>query len=191
MHRLATSFVLGYHGCDEAVAEAVLAGKAFKQSQNDYDWLGPGVYFWEANPLRGLDFALEMVVRRPNLVKKPTVIGAVIDLGLCLDTTTKAATDMLAVAYQSLLDSLADPATRMPKNGADLRMRRLDCAVVGRLHAILKNSDMEVDTVRGVFVEGAPIYSGSGFHAKTHSQIAVKNLACIKGVFRVPKDQLA
>lgn len=183
--------MLGYHGCDEAVAEAVLAGKAFKQSQNDYDWLGPGVYFWEANPLRGLDFALEMAVRRPKLVKKPTVIGAVIDLGLCLDTTTKAATDMLAVAYQSLLDSLADPATRMPKNGADLRMRRLDCAVVGRLHAILKNSDMEVDTVRGVFVEGVPIYSGSGFHAKTHSQIAVKNLACIKGVFRVPKEQLA
>jgi hypothetical protein len=191
VHRLATSFVLGYHGCDEAVAEAILAGKAFKQSQNDYDWLGPGVYFWEANPLRGLDFAKEVAVRRPNLVKNPTVIGAVIDLGLCLDTTTKAATDMLAVAYQSLLDSLADPATRMPQNGADLRMRRLDCAVVGRLHAITQGTDLEADTVRGVFVEGEPIYQGSGFHAKTHSQIAVRNQACIKGVFRVPKNHLA
>lgn len=182
--------MLGYHGCDEAVAEAVLAGKAFKPSQNKYDWLGPGVYFWEANPLRGLDFAKEMAVLRPNRVKKPAVVGAVIDLGLCLDTTTKAATDMLAVAYDSLLGSLADPTSKLPKNSADLRMRRLDCAVLGRLHAILKNSDMEVDTVRGVFLEGEPIYEGSGFYAKTHSQIAVKNLTCIKGVFRVPKNQL-
>ena len=49
MHRLSTSFVLGFHGCDEVVAEAVLAGKAFTPSQNRYDWLGSGMYSWETN----------------------------------------------------------------------------------------------------------------------------------------------
>jgi hypothetical protein len=41
-----------------------------------------------------------------------------------------------------------------------------------------------------VFIEGAPIYEGSGFFEKTHIQIAVCNPDCIKGVFRVPDAQL-
>jgi len=39
--------------------------------------------------------------------------------------------------------------------------------------------------------EGEPIYESAGFYSKTHVQIAVCNPACIKGVFRVPKEQLA
>lgn len=39
--------VIGYHGCDRAVAEKVLQNKThLKQSDNSYDWLGPGIYFW-------------------------------------------------------------------------------------------------------------------------------------------------
>ena len=39
-------------------------------------------------------------------------------------------------------------------------------------------------------MEGKPIYPTAGFNEKTHIQIAVNNPACIKGVFRVPKNQL-
>lgn len=39
--------VLAYHGCDVQVAERLLRGEQFKKSQNDHDWLGEGVYFWE------------------------------------------------------------------------------------------------------------------------------------------------
>ena len=40
------SFVLGYHGCDAALAEEVLAGREIlRPSRNDYDWLGEGIYF--------------------------------------------------------------------------------------------------------------------------------------------------
>ncbi len=39
--------VLAYHGCDAAVAERLLAGEPFQNSENDHDWLGAGVYFWE------------------------------------------------------------------------------------------------------------------------------------------------
>jgi hypothetical protein len=45
VHRLATSFILGYHGCDANVAKKLIDGKPFKKSENDYDWLGPGIYF--------------------------------------------------------------------------------------------------------------------------------------------------
>ncbi len=48
----------------------------------------------------------------------------------------------------------------------------------------------EFDTVRGVFVEGAPIYPTSGFREKTHIQICVSNPGVIKGVFRVSSNDL-
>jgi hypothetical protein len=52
------SFVLGYHGCDRDIAEEVLSGKfALAPSKNEYDWLGHGVYFWEHNPRRALEWA--------------------------------------------------------------------------------------------------------------------------------------
>lgn len=86
MHALSASFVLGYHGCDRGVAERLLGGENFKLSSNDYDWLGPGIYFWEANPQRGLDFARELAVlkRDKGRIRKAGVVGAVIELGLCL-----------------------------------------------------------------------------------------------------------
>lgn len=88
MSRLATTFVLGYHGCSLPTAERLLDGEPFKQSRNVYDWLGKGVYFWEANPLRALQFAKEQLERRGGKRAKPGIVGAVIDLGLCLDLTT-------------------------------------------------------------------------------------------------------
>jgi hypothetical protein len=46
MHRLASTFVLGYHGCDRVVGERLLRGTPFRPSDNEYDWLGPGIYFF-------------------------------------------------------------------------------------------------------------------------------------------------
>jgi hypothetical protein len=40
------------------------------------------------------------------------------------------------------------------------------------------------DTVRCGFTEGARAFPGSGIFRKSHIQIAVRNPACILGVFR-------
>ena len=59
------------------------------------------------------------------------------------------------------------------------------------VHTIRRDrNDQPIDTVKGVFLEGRPIYEGSGFYERTHIQIAVRNHECIKGVFRVPPAQL-
>lgn len=84
MHSLSASFVLGYHGCDRAIGESLLAGNLFRPSENDYDWLGSGIYFWESNPRRGLDWARELQRRRSDIAQ-PFVVGAILDLGFCLD----------------------------------------------------------------------------------------------------------
>ena len=191
MHQLASSFVLGYHGCEKAVGERILTGEPFKQSNNDYDWLGPGIYFWEANPLRGLAFAREARKRRTSNIKQPFVIGAVISLGLCLDLTTTAGVEQVRAAHGSLAESTAASGIELPQNAPDGLMRRLDCAVIQMVHTIRRDrNDVPIDTVKGVFIEGRPIYEGSGFYERTHIQIAVRDRDCIKGVFRVPPGQL-
>jgi hypothetical protein len=45
LHRLTTSFVLAYHGCDKSVADELLRDEKFRNSENAYDWLRSGVYF--------------------------------------------------------------------------------------------------------------------------------------------------
>jgi hypothetical protein len=191
LHQLAASFILGYHGCDKAVGERILEGEPFKQSNNDYDWLGPGIYFWEANPLRGLDFAREAKKRRSSNIKKPFVIGAVISLGLCLDLTTTAGIEQVRAAHKSLVEFAAAAGRKLPENASEGLLRRLDCAVIQMVHTIRSDrSDQPIDSVKGVFREGRPVYEGSGFYEKTHIQIAVRNPDCIKGVFRVQQAQL-
>ena len=191
MHRLSYGFVLGYHGCDANVGEELLSGAAFKASDNDYDWLGPGIYFWEANPVRGLEFAGEAMARRGSRLKTPFVVGAVVDLGTCFDLTTSLGVALARREYESLLQSRDESQLPLPVNSTDRLRRNLDCAVVRRVHAIFEEVDRAFDTVRGVFTEGGPAYSGAGFEAKTHIQIAVRNPDCIKGVFRVPSQHLA
>jgi len=60
--------LIGYHGCDRKVA--------LKPSQNDYDWLGPGIYFWVDSPKRGLEWARELAARKVAGITEPYVLGA-------------------------------------------------------------------------------------------------------------------
>jgi hypothetical protein len=192
MHSLSGGLVLGYHGCDAAIGERLLGGEPFKFSENEWDWLGPGVYFWEANPKRGYDFAVELKSRRHKEapLKNPFVVGAVINRGLCLDLTTKSGIDIVRGAYDNLAHVYEIAGEDLPSNSEDLLQRRLDCAVIQHVHETWEEQNQpSIDTCRGVFVEGKTLYPNSGFYSKSHIQLAVHNLDCIKGVFRVPAEQ--
>ena len=78
---LSRSLVIGYHGCDRKVAERVVAGRDdLKPSQNAWDWLGHGIYFWEDSHGRALRWAKEEAKHGGSKIKSPAVLGAVIDL---------------------------------------------------------------------------------------------------------------
>lgn len=170
----------------------------FRASENEYDWLGHGIYFWEANPKRGLEFAKLLQRWRKGKagyaeITEPFVVGAAIDPGFCLDLTTSSGIQAVAAMYSEFIEVCKTAGVSIPRNegGEDMLLRRLDCAVINHLHQVRQRSGLEpFDSVRGVFIEGNPIYERSGFFEKTHIQIAVRNPACIKGVFRVPEDQL-
>jgi hypothetical protein len=85
------SFVYGFHGLDKDLAIEILnQRKMFKHSENSYDWLGKGTYFWENNFNRAQQYAQEDIKRPNSSIKKPFVLGAVIDLGNCLDLLDQA-----------------------------------------------------------------------------------------------------
>jgi hypothetical protein len=189
-HRLSTSFVLGYRGCTKIVAERLLSGKRFKQSKNSYDWLGTGIYFWEANPARALEYVREAQVRKKLDANDVAVVGAVIDLGFCLDLLSSKSISLVLQAYRGFHSLVSMSGQTMPTNrgGSDLLLRDLDCAVLNYLHESRKEErEIGFDTVRGVFIEGSALYPGSGFFEKSHIQICVRRSIQIKGVFRVGK----
>ncbi len=196
MHSLSTSFVLGYHGCDEETAARLLNYEPFIKSNNDYDWLGSGIYFWEANPDRARSWAQETASQKAkkNIIVTPAVVGAVIDLGFCLDLITDNGITAVEKAHHDLSEAMNHVGIPLPINsgGEDLKSRKLDCAIINYMHASRARAALpKFDTVKGVFTEGERLYPNAGFRRKTHIQICVTNEAMIKAVFRVPKEQFS
>lgn len=180
-----------YHGCDKDVAESVLRGKeALQPSENSYDWLGPGIYFWVDSPDRALDWAKDRKRRRPQEMGEPSVLGAFAYPGNCLNLTDYGVMDELALAYRATKTLLEVSGTELPANtcrrkGIYLR-RPLDCAVILMVHKLrMQQEKPAYDSVYGVFEEGTDVYPGSGFRDKTHVQISICNPEMILGYFRV------
>lgn len=192
-NRFSLGPVLGYHGCERALVESVLAGETLlRPSEKDFDWLGPGVYFWADSPRRALDWARRRSRTGDRVISSPAVLGAFIHPGLCLNLTDYGVIEELRAAHRILSDALAIAETPMPVNSAVMEgipMRRsLDCAVIKAVHQLRKEEGLEgYDTVYGVFEEGEPLFPGSALRDKTHVQIAVCNPECILGYFRVPE----
>lgn len=193
MHAMYTSLpniVIGFHGCDQKVFEKILyKHESFKSSVNSYDWLGNGMYFWENNLERAREWAEAGKNNSKSKIKTPAVIGAVIDLGYCLNLLDSNNIQVLKNQYAILeaemkLTGQPMPQNKNAKNNTDFLLRYLDCAVIERLHTAKKESEgREYDSVRGVFFEGRPIYENSGFMEQSHIQICVRNPNCIKGFF--------
>lgn len=186
------SFIIGFHGCDKSVGEAILRGETshLEPSKNDYDWLGHGIYFWEGNPQRALDFASQRADGGKNSkgsILEPFVLGAIIDLKHCLDLLDSAGLQQVADAHALLKKSFDALEFDLPENkgGEDLTRRFLDCAVIDSLHQFRKDEGLEpYDSVRAAFFEGQSLYPNAGFKSQNHIQICVRNHSCIKGYFR-------
>lgn len=140
---------------------------------------------------------------RKNRSSDPFVIGLVVNLGNCLDLTNSENLRIIQKAYEGLEQSLKTADKELPKNKdlesdkhKDKLLRNLDCAVINYLHDSIKEDNAkgknkekieEYDTVRNMFNEGGEVYKGSSFFEKTHIQIAIRDMRCIKGIFIPPE----
>lgn len=184
--------VLGFHGCDRDVALKILNSpkEHLNASDNDYDWLGEGIYFWLNDPQRAYEWAVQGHKRNPDKIKEPYVLGAIIDLGNCLNFCERQSIDLLKVAYDELnkallLDGrdLATIKNERPDEGGFNLIRPLDCAVITHLHKLIAKKKICFDTVYGYFQEGKDAFEGGGIKEKSHIQICVRNTNSIKGYF--------
>lgn len=182
------SFVLGFHGTDRKVVNDAVSGKIkhLKKSEDTTEWLGHGVYFWENDPARAIEWA--KTGKTKGTVKTPDAVGAVIDLGFCLDLTTMTGLEEVANAYATLLDACRLTGTALPQNtvGPDKVKRELDCAVIQALHSERGERGLKpYDSVRAPFPEDKQLFDASGFRRRNHIQICIiKPEKCIKGYFR-------
>lgn len=195
MYSNKTSFVFGFHGLDKDIAMKILTGEdKFKLSQNSYDWLGHGVYFWENNPARAQQWADEQSQRQKTSVQTPCVLGAALDLGNCFDLLKQDCLDFLAAQYENMKTELESENTPLPENkpwtiaDIDFKKRELDCAVIRYALEAAREIGINYDSVRAAFWEGEDLYPNAGFKQYNHIQIAILNLNCIKGIF-LPREE--
>jgi hypothetical protein len=185
-----SNLILGFHGCEKSEQQKLISDPSYIRASNEsFDWLGHGMYFWENNPKRALFWAEQK--KKAGRLKEPSIIGAVIDLGRCLDLLDSSKIELLKQCYylfktdSERLDKPIPTNIDHPKSGShDKDLRYLDCAVIEYTHSFLKSkNEPPFDSVRAAFIEGDPIYPGAGFNDKTHIQICIVNPNCIKGFF--------
>jgi hypothetical protein len=178
--------VIGFHSCDRELGLRLLNGSdELRPSRNPWDWLGPGIYFWEHNPYRALSYAEEAAQKSQKFAGKietPFVVGAIVDLGECLNLIEPRSIKVIKEAHAGLLKTFGNNSEQLPINkGAN---RELDCAVIKFMHqSRRKKGLLPFDTIRSPFHEGGPIYAGANFTDRLHIEICVLNPQCIKGYF--------
>jgi len=185
--------ILGYHGCPIEIKERALSGELpLKKSNNQYDWLGSGIYFWEYGPDRALEWAKASLKRKGRGESDAAVVGAIIELGNCFDLLDLRFTRILKRAHGLLIPALnavgeEPPVNPPPDPNGDVIMRYLDCAVINfaiRLAEEEKGAEsLLYHTVRGGFEEGGPAFTGACVREKTHIQVAVRDPSNIIGYF--------
>ena len=183
---LPPQIIFGYHGCDESVARMIFEGGQLKPSTNPWDWLGHGIYFWEKSVARAMQWSQEVAALPHSPIQKPAVIGAIINLGDCLDLADPESAALVARAYQHFMEKCHASSIAPPRNkGPESKARFLDCAVMNHLHDLNESiGEAPFDTVRGFFNEGQPIYPTAGLRSLDHVQICVRNPKCILGFFK-------
>lgn len=178
--------VTGFYSCDRELGLEVLTGNIeLRPSINSWDWLGSGIYFWEQNPIRALEYAQECANGtqfNKGKIKNPFVLGANIELGNCLNLVESQSLSILTEAYHGLVKLNEEAELQMPINTGN--NRALDCAVIKYIHqSNIENGKKAYDTIRCAFDEGGEVYPGANFTSRHHIQICVINPDMIKGFF--------
>jgi len=188
---LSRALVLGYHGCDQSIANGLVDGSLRPDpGSHKHHWLGPGVYFWEESPSRAQLWA-EATQRQTGKIGNPAVVGAVINMGNCLNLIDAAHLELVTTAHDTYLKTCKAAGVDIPRNkGPNLDARFLDHAVFETLHRMRKDDGHPpFDTIRAFFIEGIPLYETAGLRTLDHIQICVTNVQQILGFFHVPNPK--
>lgn len=210
--------IVAYHGCDITTRDDLVTGKikSLKPSENPYDWLGDGIYFYESDRDRAMQYASYSAEHcelhlTAKAIGTPAVVGAVLDVSRWLDITTQPGIQHFKAALKTLETGLAQKNAALPENrpafdGDQENLHRaLDRAIFQTVHSMREKSQQNAlaagntqdvmayapfQAVRGAFTQGAAISAHSAIHGQSHIQIALRDSSCVLGWFLVPGDKL-
>ena len=168
--------IVGYHGCEREFAAGVRAGRItlaeWRLSQNAYDWLGEGIYFWEGSRSRAEQWASE------RFGDDADVLQVEIELGECLNLLENTYYNDLRASYRRLRTDLRNQQMTLPRNHK--KRHELDNLVINNFVDMMAERGTRFQTVRAVFEEGRRLYPGSAIRTRSHIQIAVLDFRCIR-----------
>ncbi len=179
--------VVAFHGTRRSTADKLVAGATFGKSENDDDWLGHGIYFWEYAPQQAWWWA-----ERRYGASDAAVVGALVRLGRCIDLLDPSNAGLLRSSHVELVNALK-AAGKSLKNNANTHKYR-DCTVFNYLYAKLESEGFRVESSRAVFVplvagKGLPrLWERSGVFEGAHIQLSVREPSNILAVWSVKKD---
>jgi hypothetical protein len=168
--------VYGYHGTSRTKAINI-QNNGFRASDNDYDWLGNGIYFFQDAPARAGAWA------KKHYPKEPVVIRASIYLEGCMDLLDTMWFEDLKMIYGAFAAQYRFRGVPMPlQNPSVSKAHRLDCAFFKYTTKLLLGQDNQVKCIRAAFAEGNSIFPTSAIFDLAHVQIVVLNPALIKEI---------
>jgi hypothetical protein len=170
--------IRGYHGTSVTQAAGILRD-GFLPSDNEYDCLGDGVYFFEDGVAQAGAWATRA---HPS---EPAVVRAEVRLEDCMDLKDSVGwVALLAQAYDEMLRVSREHGLRLPRQTGNTH--RLDRVLIEAAVAILEREGTRIRAVRAVFAEGAPAFPGSFLSEGFHVQVAVRDTDLISNVNVVP-----
>ncbi len=167
-----------------AAADRLVAGEDFEASDQDDEWFGKGIYFWEHAFKQAWWWA-----RGHKKYSAPAVVGAVIRLGNCFDLLDPGNSIILREFYLKMVADMEANEITPPSNVRT--HRKLDCALFNYLYNECKRARKPLDTARAVYVPTSTakrICKGSWISEETHIQVCVRNPECILAVWHVRED---
>lgn len=175
-----TTTIEAFHGTTLAAADSILSG-GFRPSEQDWDWLGKGVYFFQDGPSRARAWALEWAVEHYKGL--PAVVGAKIRLERehFIDLIDVFWSEKMNGFYQNFVELCNRSNTPIPRQSPKPSgPHPLDRRVVNHAVGILGREGKLISAVRGAFEEGDRVYPDSAFFEKAHVQIAVRDVSLIE-----------
>ena len=165
--------VEAYHGTSFNAASNILI-HGFRPSEGTDEWLGKGVYFYEASREHAYNWALNVKKIHPTQI---VVMRAEVKLGRCLDLLHNP-------AHVDLLENYFNEAENKVFNKKLKSKRYFDEQISITESAVIEliNRQAAVDSVRTSYSSGKSIFPGSRFTRGQQIIICVRNLNNILNV---------